>query len=103
MTPDDRLHPLDRPELTVESLFEDLADARRERLRGWASQLDEETVLTRGSFVLAQAAAAVEQAAATVDHPALDAAQMSELAQQMILLAARLEQVSAEAGVDSVS
>jgi hypothetical protein len=103
MTPDHQLHPLERRELTVETLFEDLASARRERLRGWAAQLDGDTALTRGSFVLAQAAAAVEQVAATADHPGLDPAEMCALAQRMIRLAARLEQASAESGVDSIS
>jgi hypothetical protein len=102
MTPDN-VHPLERSQLTVESLFEDLATARRERLRGWAAQLDDETALTRGSFVLAQAAAAVEQVASTIEHPALDAMEMCELAQRLIRLAARFEQVSAESGVDSIS
>ena len=103
MTGDHQLHPLERPELTVEGLFEDLASARRERLRGWASQLDDDAALTRSSFVLAQAAAAVEQVAATVDHPSLDPVEMCALAQRMIRLAARLEQASAESGVDSLS
>ena len=97
MTPENELHPLERSALTVESLFDDLAAARRERLRGWASQLDDDAALTRGSFVLAQAAAAVEHVAATIDHPTLDAVEMCALAQRMIRLAARLEQASAEA------
>jgi hypothetical protein len=96
MSPDPDLHPLERPELTVESLFEDLAAARRERLRGWASQLDDDAALSRGSFVLAQAAAAVEQVAATIDHPNLDPIEMCALAQQLIRLAARFEQAAAE-------
>jgi hypothetical protein len=97
MTPEHELHPLERPELTVETLFEDLARARRERLRGWASQLDDDAALARGSFVLAQAAAAVEQVAATIDHAGLDPVEMCALAQRMTRLAARFEQASAEA------
>lgn len=97
MTPEPQLHPLERDALTVESLFEDLAASRRERLRTWASELDEEAALTRGSFVLAQAAAAVEQVAATVGHPSLDPVELCALAAQMTRLAAKLEQAAAEA------
>jgi hypothetical protein len=103
MTPEHEIHPLERPQLTVETLFEDLASARRERLRGWASQLDDEAALTRGAFVLAQAAAAVEQVAATTGHPNLDTIEMCELAHRMIRLAARFEQASAEGGAESIS
>ena len=97
MTPEHEPHPLERPELTVESLFEDLATARRERLRGWASQLDDHAALTRGAFALAQAAAAVERVAATIDHPGLDPVELCALAQRMIRLAGRLEHASTEA------
>lgn len=102
MTPDHELHPLERPHLTVEGLFDDLAAARRERLRDWASQMDDETALTRGSFVLAQAAAAVEQVAASVEHPGLDPVELCALANRMIRLAARFEQASAESGFESL-
>ena len=95
------MHPLERPELTVANLFEDLASARRERLRGWASQLDDDSALTRGSFVLAQAAAALEQIAATVDHPSLDTIELCALAERMIRAAGRLEHAAAESSARS--
>ena len=103
MTPIDRPHPLEGDELTVAALFEDLAAARRQRLRGWASQLEDEVALSRGSFVPSQAAAAVDQIAATMIHPGLDELAMFDLADEMVRLAARLEQIAAESGVEPVA